>query len=129
MWALTSKVQGTFEFDVQPLREYFTARYLYDFAGADQRGFDMADVLCELVRRGYWRNTSGFFAGFAKPNELAGLVETLEEERDEGTRPRQLCLPPGSCWPTASSVAAPAHSGAPPNCSSTTSASGSSTTN
>ncbi|MFJ7146618.1 NACHT domain-containing protein [Streptomyces sp. NPDC100445] len=95
VWALTSKVQGTFEFDVQPLREYFAARYLYDFAGADQRGFDRADVLRELVRRGYWLNTSRFFAGFAKPNELAGLVETLEEERDEGTRPRQLRL---SAW-------------------------------
>ncbi|MFG2376937.1 NACHT domain-containing protein [Streptomyces sp. NPDC048504] len=95
VWALTSKAQGTFEFDVQPLREYFAARYLYDFAGADQRGFDRAEVLRELVRRGYWLNTSRFFAGFAKPNELAGLVETLEEERDEGTRPRQLRL---SAW-------------------------------
>ncbi|MFE7028874.1 NACHT domain-containing protein [Streptomyces sp. NPDC057621] len=95
VWALTSKVQGTFEFDVQPLREYFAARYLYEFAGADQRGFDRAEVLRELVRRGYWLNTSRFFAGFAKPNELAGLVETLEEERDEGTRPRQLRL---SAW-------------------------------
>ncbi|GAA2558269.1 hypothetical protein GCM10010423_70170 [Streptomyces levis] len=95
VWALTSKAQGTFEFDVQPLREYFAARYLYEFAGADQRGFDRAEVLRELVRRGYWLNTSRFFAGFAKPNELAGLVETLEEERDEGTRPRQLRL---SAW-------------------------------
>lgn len=95
VWALTSKVQGTFEFDVQPLREYFAARYLYEFAGADQRGFDRAEVLRELVRRGYWLNTSRFFAGFAKPNELAGLVETLEEESDEGTRPRQLRL---SAW-------------------------------
>ncbi|MFJ4836231.1 NACHT domain-containing protein [Streptomyces sp. NPDC088747] len=95
VWALTSKVQGTFEFDVQPLREYFAARYLYDFAGADQRQFDRAEVLRELVRRGYWLNTCRFFAGFAKPNELAGLVETLEEERDEGTRPRQLRL---SAW-------------------------------
>ncbi|RNG23571.1 NACHT domain-containing protein [Streptomyces botrytidirepellens] len=92
VWALTSKVQGTFEFDVQPLREYFAARYLYDFAGADQPQFDKADVLRHLVRRGYWLNTSRFFAGFAKPNELSGLVETLEEERDEGTRPRQTRL-------------------------------------
>ncbi|MEV8597575.1 hypothetical protein [Streptomyces sp. NPDC052012] len=95
VWALTSKAQGTFEFDVQPLREYFAARYLYEFAGADQRSFDRAEVLRELVRRGYWLNTSRFFAGFAKPNELAGLVETLEEERDDGSRPRQLRL---SAW-------------------------------
>lgn len=95
VWALTSKVQGTFEFDVQPLREYFAARYLYEFAGADQRNFDRGEVLRQLVRRGYWLNTTRFFAGFARPNELAGLVETLEEERDEDTHPRQLRL---SAW-------------------------------
>jgi hypothetical protein len=27
--ALVSRVQGTFEFEVQPLREYFCAKYLY----------------------------------------------------------------------------------------------------
>ncbi|MFD9561236.1 hypothetical protein [Streptomyces sp. NPDC059994] len=75
--------------------EDFAARYLYDFAGADQRAFDRAEVLRELVRRGYWLNTTRFFAGFARPNELAGMVETLEEERDEGARPRQLRL---SAW-------------------------------
>ena len=30
--ALVSRVQGTYEFEVQPLREYFAARYLYDTA-------------------------------------------------------------------------------------------------
>lgn len=30
--ALVSRVQGTFEFEVQPLREYFAARHLYDTA-------------------------------------------------------------------------------------------------
>ncbi|MFE4337353.1 NACHT domain-containing protein [Streptomyces sp. NPDC056831] len=52
VWALTSKVQGTFEFDVQPLREYFAARYLYEFASADQRAFDRAEVLCQLRHLG-----------------------------------------------------------------------------
>ncbi|MGW0118046.1 NACHT domain-containing protein [Streptomyces sp. NPDC003327] len=95
VWALTSKAQGTFEFDVQPLREYFAARYMYEFAGADDRTFDRSEILRHLVRRSYWLNTSRFFAGFARPNELAGLVEALEEERDEGARPRQLRL---SAW-------------------------------
>ncbi|MGW3405673.1 NACHT domain-containing protein [Streptomyces zhihengii] len=95
VWALTSKAQGTFEFDVQPLREYFAARYMYEFAGADQRSFDRSEVLRHLVRRSYWLNTSRFFAGFARPNELAGLVEALEDERDEGAHPRQLRL---SAW-------------------------------
>ncbi|MGW0778834.1 NACHT domain-containing protein [Streptomyces sp. NPDC002835] len=89
VWALTSKVQGTFEFDVQPLREYFAARYLYEYAGADQRGFDTGDVLRNLVRRGYWLNTLRFYAGFANPNELGGMVEALEEERDTHSHPSQ----------------------------------------
>ncbi|APE12746.1 hypothetical protein BO226_25745 (plasmid) [Rhodococcus sp. 2G] len=92
VWALTSKVQGTFEFDVQPLREYFAARFLNDFAGADVRAFDKSTVLRALVRRPYWLNTSRFYAGFAKPNELAGLVEALEEELEEGVRPLQVRL-------------------------------------
>ncbi|MDH6222807.1 NACHT domain-containing protein [Streptomyces pseudovenezuelae] len=90
VWALTSKVQGTFEFDVQPLREYFAARYLYEYAGADQRGFDTGDVLRNMVRRGYWLNTLRFYAGFANPNELGGMAETLEEERDARTHPSQV---------------------------------------
>ncbi|MFJ7280221.1 NACHT domain-containing protein [Kitasatospora sp. NPDC098663] len=86
VWALTSKVQGTFEFDVQPLREYFAARYLYEYAGADQRRFDTSQVLRHLVRRPYWMNVARFYAGFARANELAGLVEALEEEKDTGGR-------------------------------------------
>uniref|UniRef100_UPI001B3C987F hypothetical protein n=1 Tax=Streptomyces yatensis TaxID=155177 RepID=UPI001B3C987F len=38
VWALTSKVQGTFEFDVQPLREYFAARYLTSTRAAPTSG-------------------------------------------------------------------------------------------
>ncbi|MFC8198723.1 NACHT domain-containing protein [Streptomyces sp. NPDC057298] len=90
VWALTSKVQGTFEFDVQPVREYFAARYLYEFAGADQGAFDAGEVLRNMVRRGYWLNTLRFYAGFACPNELAGMVEALEDERDTGVHPSQI---------------------------------------
>jgi len=30
--AIVSRIQGTFEFEVQPLREYFAARHLYETA-------------------------------------------------------------------------------------------------
>lgn len=93
VWALTSKVQGTFEFDVQPLREFFAARFLNEFAGAGLPGFDPAAVLRELVRRAYWLNTARYYAGFARPNELAGLVEGIAEELESpATRPLQLRL-------------------------------------
>ena len=93
VWALTSKVQGTFEFDVQPLREFFAARFLNEFAGAGLHGFDPSAVLRELVRRAYWLNTARFYAGFARPNELAGLVEGIAEELESRTtRHRQVRL-------------------------------------
>ncbi len=90
VWALTSKLQGTFEFDVQPLREYFAAKFLHDFAGADAVNFDSSDVLRELVRRAYWLNTTRFYVGFATPNELAGFVSGLAEEFARSDRARQV---------------------------------------
>jgi hypothetical protein len=90
VWALTSKFQGTFEFDVQPLREYFAARYLYEYAGAGQRNFDTSRVLRHLMRRPYWMNVTRFYAGFARPNELGGLVDALQEEKDTGQQPLQV---------------------------------------
>lgn len=92
VWALSSQVQGTFEFDVQPLREYFAARFLNEFSGADLLSFDKSMVLRHLVRRAYWLNTARFFVGFANPNELAGLVEGLADECEELSRPRQTRL-------------------------------------
>ncbi len=46
VWALASKTQGTFEFDVQPVREFFAAKYLSRYASADK-----SDVLKALIRR------------------------------------------------------------------------------
>ncbi|MYS80021.1 NACHT domain-containing protein [Embleya scabrispora] len=90
VWALTSKVEGTFEFDVQSLREYFAARYLYAFAGAGTPRFDKLAVLRELISRPYWLNTTRFYAGFAQPNELGGLIECLKEEWNNPTCLQQV---------------------------------------
>jgi hypothetical protein len=79
-WALTSKVDGTFEFAVQPVREYFAARFLAEWAGRDRREpLPKQDVLRRLIGRTYWLNVARFYAGFASPNELAGLRYGLEE--------------------------------------------------
>jgi hypothetical protein len=75
VWALASKAQGTFEFDVQPVREFFAAKYLSQYASADK-----SDVLNALIRRPFWFNTSRFFAGFAHANEVGGLADGLTEE-------------------------------------------------
>lgn len=92
VWALSSKVSGTYEFDVQPVREYFAARYLYAYADGSSPQSHKSAILQHLVRRPHWLNTCRFYAGFANPNEISGLVEGLEEEFEEGQHPRQARL-------------------------------------
>ena len=87
-WALTSKVAGTFEFVVQPLREYFAAKFLAEWAGRRRREPLLKhQVLQQLIDRSYWLNTARFYAGFASPNELASLRYGLEEAIERGRHP------------------------------------------
>jgi hypothetical protein len=85
---LTSRVEGTFEFEVQPLREYFAARYLYSTArvsqlGSERRG-SRSDRFEALIRNPYWWNVTRFFAGFSDKGELANLVDLVEALHDDG---------------------------------------------
>jgi hypothetical protein len=80
LWALTSKVDGTYEFEVLSLREYFAARYLYRNGGEDNPTFDSTDVLRELLRRPYWLNTARFYGGNAKGNGIYTLTAGIEDE-------------------------------------------------
>lgn len=80
--AIVSRVQGTYEFEVQPLREYFAARYLYDTApqsppGAEAAG-DKTDRFDALARNFYWLNVTRFFAGCCSKGELPSLVDRLQ---------------------------------------------------
>jgi hypothetical protein len=89
-WALTSKSEGTFEFGVQPVREYFAARFLAEWAGEDSREpLSKADILRQLIKRNYWLNTARFYAGFANPNELASLRYGFDEALAEARHPLQ----------------------------------------
>jgi hypothetical protein len=89
-WALTSKVDGTFEFAVQPVREYFAAKFLAEWAGRDRRDpLPKQEILRRLISRAYWLNVARFYAGFASPNELAGLRYGLEDAIDENRHPLQ----------------------------------------
>ena len=81
--AIVSRVQGTYEFEVQPLREYFAARYLFETApysppGGERRGTrpDRFDV---LARNFYWLNVTRFYAGCYSKGELASLIERVRE--------------------------------------------------
>ncbi|MBP8918089.1 MAG: hypothetical protein KBG85_00125 [Micropruina sp.] len=80
LWALTSKVDGTYEFEVLSLREYFAARFLYHNAGEGNADFDSTTVLRELLRRPYWLNTARFYGGNAKGNGIYPLTAGIEQE-------------------------------------------------
>ena len=81
--AIVSRVQGTYEFDVQTLREYFAARHLYETApyspaGDEHRG-TRSDRWRALSRNFYWLNVARFYAGCYSEGELASLVDDLRD--------------------------------------------------
>ncbi|GHO88060.1 NACHT domain-containing protein [Dictyobacter formicarum] len=80
--ALVSRVQGTYEFEVQPLREYFAARFLYETApysppGHERKG-TKPDRFDAIARNFYWLNVARFYAGCFSKGELPSLVDSLE---------------------------------------------------
>ncbi len=81
--ALVARVEGTFEFEVQPLREYFAARFLYDTAPysppGSERGGTKPDRFDAIARNFYWTNVTRFYAGCFSKGELPSLVERLQE--------------------------------------------------
>lgn len=79
--AIVSRVQGTYEFDVQTLREYFAARHLYETApyspaGSERRG-TISDRWRALSRNYYWLNVARFYAGCYSEGELPSLIDDL----------------------------------------------------
>ena len=99
--ALVSRVQGTFEFEVQPLREYFAARHLHKTApysppGSAKRG-TRPDRFAALAGNSYWTNVTRFFCGFYDVGELPSLVDGLMAVGERNgyrliTQPRRLAL-------------------------------------
>lgn len=81
--ALVSRVQETYEFEVQPLREYFAARYLYETAPYSPAGNEKVGTKIErfdaLARNPYWLNVARFFAGCFSKGEISALVDALKE--------------------------------------------------
>lgn len=81
--ALVSRVEGMFEFEVQPLREYFAARYLYETAPysppGDPRRGTKPDRFDAIARDFYWFNVTRFYAGCYSKGELPSLIDRLSE--------------------------------------------------
>ncbi|WP_050629948.1 hypothetical protein [Bradyrhizobium viridifuturi] len=76
--ALVSRVQDTYEFEVQPLREYFVARFLYETSpypsGEGEATGDKFDRFKALIRNPYWLNVTRFFGGCFNKGEILTLV-------------------------------------------------------
>jgi hypothetical protein len=85
--ALVSRVQGTFEFEVQPLREYFCAKYLYKSAPHSSAGSIKKGTKPErfqaILKNFYWQNVVRFFAGCADAGELDMLIEELKDLQND----------------------------------------------
>ena len=81
--ALVSRVEGTYEFEVQPLREYFAARYLYETARHSSPGKEYSgtkpDRFDAIARNFYWLNVTRFYAGCYDVGELPSLIDRLED--------------------------------------------------
>ncbi len=81
--ALVSRVEGTYEFEVQPLREYFAARHLYNTAPYSPPGEEHSGTLPErfdaLARDFFWQNVTRFYAGCYSKGELPSLCDRLED--------------------------------------------------
>ncbi|MFE3853619.1 NACHT domain-containing protein [Streptomyces griseorubiginosus] len=99
--ALVSRVEGTYEFEVQPLREYFAAKYLYETApyapATRAQAGTKPDRFDGIAPNPYWMNVTRFFAGCFSMGELLDLADRtarLIEESDvtEAEYPRTLAL-------------------------------------
>jgi hypothetical protein len=88
VWVLTSRVQGYFEFDVQPVREFFAAKHLVDTSPPSGRAGkpDKFIRFMELAKRPYWLNTARFMAGFFLPGELSSVVDEFDDSLGSGGR-------------------------------------------
>ena len=99
--ALVSRVEGLFEFEVQPLREYFAARHLYKTApyspvGHNRKG-TRPDRFEAMARSFYWTNVTRFFCGFYDVGELASLVDGITGLSEQSgysliNQPRRLAM-------------------------------------
>jgi hypothetical protein len=80
--ALVSRTQDSYEFEVQPLREFFAAQYLYETAPYSAAGNAKAGTKPErfdaMAPHPYWLNVTRFYAGFYDAGELDSLASRLE---------------------------------------------------
>lgn len=78
MLCLNAREHDAYQFEVQTLREYFTAVYLFEEVHRDRRD----DCLTAMLRRPYWSNVLRFYVGRYTDGEVRGLKHLFEEVAD-----------------------------------------------
>jgi len=84
VYVLVQRVEGLYEFEVQPLREYFAAKHLYSsapvgtFRHLNVSG-DRAQRFEAIASNPYWANVTRFYAGFYEGGEIGALGSSLRE--------------------------------------------------
>jgi hypothetical protein len=94
VWVLTSKVTGTYEFDIQSIQEFCAARFLWEFADASS-GYTPEQAVRELIDTPFWTNVTRFLAGHFPNREVPALATSLLERLDEHPGLRQAS---STCW-------------------------------
>lgn len=79
MLCLNAREHDAYQFEVQTLREYFTAVHLFEEVDRDLRD----DCLSAMLRRPYWSNVLRFFVGRYTDGEVRGLRHLLEDVSDQ----------------------------------------------
>jgi len=76
--------EASYGYEIQPIREYFTAAYI-----DQQIEGDANIVFLEMVRRPYWREVALFLAGLRRPKEKADLLmraKHIDNDENQGWR-------------------------------------------
>ncbi|MCC5578219.1 HNH endonuclease [Microtetraspora sp. AC03309] len=87
---LVERDTGMFQFEVQSLREYFAALYIFENATIKGHRNSRDDCLNALLVRPYWSNVCRFFVGMFSKGEVRGIrhnLRQLSKDRDLGLHP------------------------------------------
>lgn len=68
---------GKYTFEVQSLREYFAAVYIFDNSPSRGTGNTKDDCFDALIQRPYWSNVARFFAGMFSRGEVRAVRDNL----------------------------------------------------
>ena len=100
VYVLVQRIEGAYEFEVQPIREFFCARHLYETASGQARAGETTGGTRDMrfsaiARNPYWTNVTRFYAGSYTSGELGGLYLLIEDYKEDLSsellfRPRHL---------------------------------------